>query len=194
MFAYCGNNPVARADSSGEFWHLVMGGVIGGAIGAVSSAVSGGNLADILIGATAGALGGVLAASGAGVVVQAIGNATISMVSNAASQANKIVNDPTGETEFDIGDMLFDGVVGLACGIAGGNGASYGNTKGINAATKQWFKRGFFDSNARSYYVKNACREGGEHVFDALLSSLDKTVIGAAITTGKNWLKNWGIV
>ena len=194
MFAYCSNNPVSRADNGGEIWHIVVGAVIGGIIGAVSSAVSGGDTIDILIGAAAGAAGGALAASGAGVVVQAIGSATISMASNAASQANHIIQDQTGETEFNVRDMLFDGAVGLVCGIAGGNGASYGNVKGINAATKQWFKKGFFDSNARKYYVKNACREGGDHVFDALLSSMDKNVVGATITTGKNLLRNWGIL
>ena len=192
MFAYCGNNPVSRADDSGEFWHLVIGGIIGGVIGAVSAAVSGGDVVDVLIGAAAGAGGGVLAASGAGVVVQALGSAAISMTSNALGQAKKMASGQ--QDEFNFGDMFFDGVVGLACGIAGGNGASYGNTKGINAATKQWFKKGFFDSNARKYYIKNACRAGGDHVFDALLDSMNKTVIGAAITTGKNVLISWGVL
>ena len=105
-----------------------------------------------------------------------------------------MISDPTGETTFNVGDMLFDGAVGLICGIAGGNGASYGNVGGINAATKQWFKKGFFNSSARKLYVKNACRAGGDHVFDALLSSMNINVIGAAITTGKNLLTNWGII
>jgi len=143
LFAYCDNDPVNRKDDGGQFWHLVVGGVIGGVIGAISSAVSGGNLTDVMIGATAGALGGVLAASGAGIVAQAVGSAAISMVSNAASQANHILKDETHETRFDVGDMLFDGVVGLACGLWGGNGASYGNSGGINAAGRQLFRRGF---------------------------------------------------
>lgn len=60
------------------------------------------------------------------------------------AQVNHIVQDETGATEFDIGDMLFDGTVGLACGTWGGNGASYGNSGCIMAAGKQLFKRGFF--------------------------------------------------
>lgn len=190
LFTYCGNNPVSRADSNGQFWHLVVGGVIGGIIGAISSAVSGGDATDIIIGALAGAAGGILAASGAGVIVQALGSAAISMASNAASQVHDIRQDTTGETEFDIGDMLFDGVVGLACGIWGGNGASYGNSGGINAAGKQLFKRGFFNSQARSYYAKVAHNMGGEYVFKPLLKSLGKSAVGAAVVIGKNLLVN----
>ena len=30
LFAYCGNNPISRADSNGFFWHIVAGAVVGG--------------------------------------------------------------------------------------------------------------------------------------------------------------------
>ncbi|MBE6960435.1 MAG: RHS repeat-associated core domain-containing protein [Ruminococcaceae bacterium] len=186
LFAYCGNNPVSRADSNGHFWHLVVGGVIGGIIGAISIAASGGDIVDVLIGAAAGAAGGVLTASGAGVVVQALGSTAISMASNAASQINHIVQDETGETEFDVGDMLFDGAIGLACGAWGGNGASNGNSGGITAAGKQLFKRGFFNPQARGYYAKVAHNMGGEYVFNPLLQSLGKSAVGSTIVTGKN--------
>ena len=190
MFAYCGNNPTSRKDDSGEFWHLVVGGVIGGIIGGVAAAVSGGDVVDVIIGATAGAVGGVLTASGAGVVAQALGSATISMASNAASQINHIVKDETGETKFDVGDMLFDGAVGLVCGAWGGNGASYGNSGGIMAAGKQLFKRGFFNPQARSYYAKVAHNMGGEYVFKPLLKSLGKSAVGSTVVTIKNMLVN----
>ena len=29
LYAYCGNNPVARSDDGGEAWHVVIGAVIG---------------------------------------------------------------------------------------------------------------------------------------------------------------------
>ena len=35
MFAYCGNNPVMRADDGGEIWHIVVGAVVGGATSAI---------------------------------------------------------------------------------------------------------------------------------------------------------------
>lgn len=189
LFAYCDNNPVMRTDDGGHFWHLVIGGIIGGLIGGISAAASGGDLGDIVIGALFGAAGGVLSASGAGVVVQAIGSAGIAMASNAATQIKDISNDKTGQKKFDVVDMLFDGAVGLATGYLGGNGASYGNTKGINASWKQLSKRGFFDKGARAYFEKTAHRAGGDYVKDALLHSMNYTKKGAAIITVKNWAK-----
>ena len=190
LFAYCDNNPVVRTDEDGEFWHLVVGGAIGGIIGAISSAASGGDVVDVLIGAVAGAAGGVLAASGAGIALQALGAAAISATSNAASQVNHRVKDESGETKFDVGDMLFDSAVGLVCGIWGGNGASYGNSGGIMAAGKQLFKRGFFNPQARSYYAKVAHNMGGEYVFKPLLKSLGKSALGSSVVTVKNILFN----
>ena len=190
LFAYCGNNPVIRADDGGEFWHIVVGAAIGGIIGAVSAAVSGGDAIDIAIGFLAGAGGGALAASGAGVFVQAVGSATIAMTSNAAQQANHIYISKKKES-FDVGDMLIDGAVGLACGAWGGNGASYGNSDGIMAAGKQLFKRGFFDPQARSYYAKTAHRLGGDYVFKPLLESLGKSSVGTTVVTIKNIVRSY---
>ena len=28
-YAYCGNNPITRADEGGEFWHIIVGAVVG---------------------------------------------------------------------------------------------------------------------------------------------------------------------
>ena len=185
LFAYCDNNPISRKDDGGEFWHLVVGAAIGGIIGAVSAAASGGDAIDMAIGSLAGAGGGALAASGAGVFVQAVGGAAIAMTSNAAQQANKMYISKKQES-FDVGDMLIDGAVGLVCGAWGGNGASYGNSGGIMAAGKQLFKRGFFNPQARSYYAKTAHRLGGDYVFKPLLESLGKSSVGTTAVTIKN--------
>lgn len=64
------------------------------------------------IGFLAGAGGGALAASGAGVFVQAVGGAAIAMTSNAAQQANKMYISKKQES-FDVGDMLCN----LACSL-----------------------------------------------------------------------------
>ena len=189
LFAYCGNNPITRADDGGEFWHIVVGAAIGGIIGAVSAAASGGDAIDIAIGFLAGAGGGALAASGAGVFVQAAGSAAIAMTSNAAQQANKMYISKKQES-FDVGDMLIDGAVGLVCGAWGGNGASYGNSDGIMAAGKQLFKRGFFNPQARCYYAKTAHRLGGDYVFKPLLESLGKSSVGITVVTIKNIVRS----
>ncbi len=114
LFAYCDNNPVNREDDGGQFWQLVIGGVIGGAIGAISAVASGGDWKDALIGGFCGVVSGVLAASGIGMIGQIVGGASIAMVSNAGQQINKIANGR--QDEFNYGSMIFDGVVGGICG------------------------------------------------------------------------------
>lgn len=66
LFAYCGNNPVNRADDGGEFWHIVAGAVVGGIIGAISSVVGQAasgqsiNWAEVGVSAASGALTGAI--------------------------------------------------------------------------------------------------------------------------------------
>ena len=78
------------------------------------------------------------------------------------------------------------GAVGLACGVWGGNGASYGNTAGINSAGKGLVRRGLFNSAAQSYYRKTAHRLGGDFVLKPLFESLGKSALGTAAVTVKN--------
>ena len=186
IFAYCNNEPIVRTDTNGQWGHLIIGGIVGGLIGLASAIVSGSSLEDTLISVAAGAVGGVLAASGAGVVAQAFGNAILSMGTNAVQQTIDIAQDETGTKQFHVGDMLFDGAVGLVCGIAGGNGASYGNTAGMKASWKQLMKRGLTNPKARKYYVKTAHRMGGDYVIDALMGSMKITAKGSAVVTVKN--------
>ena len=40
LFAYCGNNPVIRADSEGTFWHIVGGAVLGAVAGTVTKMIT----------------------------------------------------------------------------------------------------------------------------------------------------------
>ncbi|MDE6766864.1 MAG: hypothetical protein K2J35_01560, partial [Eubacterium sp.] len=173
MFAYCENNSVAREDEDGEFWHLVVGGVGGALIGGIAAAASGEDALGILIGIAAGAGSGLLAASGAGILVQILGGASISMASNALTQGKNIAFGKSNE--FDFWDMLFDGAVGGLCGLAGGKGASYGNTAGIKASGNQFINRVFLKNDVKSaysYYAKTAHRQGGDYVMTMLNKSL----------------------
>ena len=40
MFAYCGNNPVSRADDGGEWWNVVAGAVIGAAVNFIGAVIT----------------------------------------------------------------------------------------------------------------------------------------------------------
>ena len=79
LFAYCENNPVMRADSNGQFWHIVGGAVIGGLIGGISSivgqAISGNgiNWAEVGVSAASGALTGAITAACPGMGALATG-------------------------------------------------------------------------------------------------------------------------
>lgn len=139
LFAYCDNNPIMRADNSGEFWHIAIGaaigGLIGGAVKAVSNVIEGKNITDGLGTAVlAGAASGALASTGVGLVGMAAGNAAISMAENATNQviANK------GFNNFDVGDMVTDGVIGGVSGVIGGAGKG---TKHLTNLGKQTVKR-----------------------------------------------------
>ena len=177
MFTYCNNNPVNASDPTGEFWHIVAGAAIGAIIGAVTNLVTqvvdqlsdGKSIsewrisgADIAIAAGAGAISGGLAASGAMLGAQVLGNAVSSMASNAASQV--VANN--GFSNFNAGSMLIDGAIGAAAGLIGGPGAGnkgltkYGyNTvkrtanalthKGVRTAAREF-------SKAMAYFGKNA--------------------------------------
>lgn len=65
MFAYCGNHPVARVDSSGKFFFTVLGAIVGAISGAIDSLAMGGTPEEIATSAFAGAVSGAI--SGAGV-------------------------------------------------------------------------------------------------------------------------------
>ena len=128
-YAYCGNNPVIRADEDGEFWNFIVGAVIGAAIGVVSNGIA--NAIEgkpFFEGAgtalATGAASGLLASTGFGLVGQAVGNAVISGVSNAYSQLNSD-EYKSGEKEFDFLELGISTGIGAVSGLAGGKGAKY---------------------------------------------------------------------
>ena len=95
MFAYCGNNPVAREDMSGHFWNVVGGAVVGAFIGVVSQAISnfidGKSITDGLGKAVfTGALGGGLTAlcPGSSTLISVGMSAAESIISDAQKGEN----------------------------------------------------------------------------------------------------------
>lgn len=127
LFAYCGNNPVIRADSEGKFWHIIGGAVLGAVAGTVTkmitNVISGEKITSgLLTAGIAGAVSGGLAASGVGLAGQVIGNALIGAGNNAADQLIGMANG-TKTDGFDVTSMLLDGAIGAVAGFAGGAGA-----------------------------------------------------------------------
>lgn len=91
MFAYCGNNPVSRADNGGEFWSIVVGAAVGAVLAAASEfasqvinhVVTGESIdwGDVATSAAGGAVyGGVMAATGSNTAASLASTATTSVI------------------------------------------------------------------------------------------------------------------
>ena len=124
MFAYCLNNPLIYDDDLGGLGvlgTLLAGAAIGAVIGVmgtgISNLIAGENFFDgCVTAAISGAASGLLAATGAGVVVQTIGNAVISATSNAYQQSQS-------DKPFDWLEFGVETAAGALGGFLGGSGA-----------------------------------------------------------------------
>ena len=169
FFPYCDNNPVMRADSGGQFWHIVVGAmtgaIISGVVKAISNSIEGKSLTDgLAITMLAGAASGALTATGVGIAGIAAGNAAISMAESTASQ----VAENGGFNNFNVADMLIDGVIGGISGATGGHGTgskhmtrlgvqtlrrTFKSTGGIIAGFKTFLKSlVYYGKNTTKYY------------------------------------------
>lgn len=121
LFAYCGNNPVSRADSNGQFWNTVIGAVAGAIVGGISAALSKTDVtAGIVSGALSGAVSGAavdiaIATGGAGLVAFA----AVTLASGAGGAASSYVNqrmNGKSHDEVDWATVAIDGVWGAVGG------------------------------------------------------------------------------
>ena len=148
LYAYCDNNPIMRRDGDGEFWHILVGAAVGalvsGIVKVVENVVTGedwnkGLAKEMLTGAASGAL----AATGASVAVMAVGSAAISMAGNVADQIER----NNGIENFDMGEMVYKGVVGGILGAVGGPGKGTKNLmrqgiKSVTSTAKEFANKG----------------------------------------------------
>ena len=142
LFAYCDNNPVIRTDDGGEFWHFIVGAVVGGLVNGISTAISGGSIKDVIISAAGGAISGALSASGIGVLGQVIGNAAISAVSNIATQVSEY---HSGRRQtFSEKELIVDTVWGGVSGLISGSGVTkdFGQKHMVNLGKQTLSKTG----------------------------------------------------
>ena len=157
LFTYCDNNPILRKDEEGKFWHIVVGGIIGAVISTAVQIVT--NLTDgdensKWYDGTGGAL--ITGAISGGLSVSGIGLGA-SIASNAALNAvNSAVYDLVAGDGINISDVLIDGCIGAASGLAGG--AGMGKTVKLRHLnrnlTKKLFSRSWNTfSKGIKYYV-----------------------------------------
>ena len=118
MYAYCGNNPVNRADDEGQFWHIVVGAVIGGGFELAGQLLSGKSISEVnwtKVG-VATVAGGVTAAIGP------IAGAAVSGTTNVIMDAidGKRGNELIGSFVIGAGASLIGSGVGKIVEKAGG--------------------------------------------------------------------------
>ena len=95
LYAYCGNNPVARSDDGGEAWNIVIGAVVGAVVNAVTTAVDSykttGSIDwhNVGVSALVGAVSGGAAATGLGPIAQATISAVASGLGTAATDLHE---------------------------------------------------------------------------------------------------------
>ena len=133
LYAYCDNNPLVRVDDEGDFWHIVVGAVVGAAIGAISEATAGGDWRTILVSTAAGALSGGLACTGLGVGALVAANVAISAGESFINQTIK-----KGVKNVNYAEVALDGVIGGVNAALGGKGSG---TKHLNNLGKRTTKR-----------------------------------------------------
>lgn len=136
MFAYCGNNPTIRIDSSGQFFNTICGAIVGAIIsaatrqenesmgeaivrGMVTGAVAGAGL-DICV-ATGGAAAGLLIAGSLGA---------------SAAMADTAWEAHNNGKKASVGDIFLSGVVGGGLNVLfGAAGREFSNAVGRSVKT-----------------------------------------------------------
>ena len=114
-YAYCGSNPVIRADSGGDVWHIVAGALIGTVTGVAVELISSVSTEkeidprQLIVSGLFGALSGALSATGMGAVAHVVTNAVISGAESVVSQGIE-----NGFKNIDYGEVSFDAAVGGA--------------------------------------------------------------------------------
>lgn len=159
MFAYCGNNPVDRVDDDGEFWHLIVGAVVGIATQYVSDVVSslaeGKSLGEALKPTSSWADYGSAAVSGA-LSASGIGVAGSIAANTALGGATYLTNCAISGEEVNGADFLMTTAIGGISGAIGGSGANGKKLRGVYSTAKDVLKTTVSPKKQAMYAAKQA--------------------------------------
>jgi RHS repeat-associated protein len=148
LYSYCGNSPTGRIDPDGQFWHLIIGAVVG----AVSAALNGGDGDDILKGALLGAISAGVGSAVSRAVSGVFGNSAFGTIMSGAAAGGLtggIMSTVTG------GDFWN----GFGTGFLTGAVAVYLNIQLHDFANKGWFCSGI--TRGSIGFVNSAVAGGG---------------------------------
>ena len=157
MFAYCGNNPVARADNGGESWFIVAGAVFGAVVGAATQIIANvatGNKENVFEGVLGAALGGATY----NVVSMTTGNLALASIAGSAveSTTNEVASYVTGKKKLT-SDNIANSVANVAVNTAS-SAVAAGITGNISSKIVKinsgWFKPSKFTSSFTGKYAR----------------------------------------
>jgi len=148
MFAYCGNNPVSRADTGGNAWWIPVNAIVGGIVGVLSRVVSnvaageklssgviGAFVGGAVYGAVAATTGSLQAASYAGAAAESITNEVVSYTVlsnfNGFKKKDLTINNVVDSMVTVTTDTVVNGSI---------NGVTGGIANKIVPTNKGWFK------------------------------------------------------
>ena len=150
LFTYCGNNPITRADSTGQGWWIVAGAIIGGIVGGVTQAISnvstgkkwndgiiGAVVGGAVYGAIASATGNVWAAGFASAAAESLTNEVTSYIPtvskyNGQTTTKKVTKkNVINSTKKVVSDTAVNGVTSAITGTVAGK---------IVPTNNGWFK------------------------------------------------------
>ncbi len=124
LYAYCDNNPVMRGDDGGEFWNILVGAIIGVVSQAISDVVTSVVEGEVSISHwsnyVGAAVGGAVAAAipGGGVLADAVGAATTTIVSSVAYNVESAIS---GRSDYySVEEIFYSTVNNTICATAGG--------------------------------------------------------------------------
>jgi YD repeat-containing protein len=165
MYAYCGNNPVARSDDGGEFWHIVAGAAISAGFELAGQLISnGGNIKNVdwlkvgksaAIGAVTSAIGLGVGALASKVTTNAVAQTAIRI---AGEGVNNVISDALSGDINSFDDAKESFINGTVSGAVG---------EGLSFAVKK-IRLGIFNSKnsaSKKYTLTN--KETGDLIMTA---------------------------
>ena len=197
MFAYCGNNPVSRADDGGEFWNVVIGAVIGGAVSAVTTAVQSYqengevNWAKTVISGAVGAISGGIAATGLSALAQAGYTMAAAASGDILTQAVDVI---TAGTTYDPMKTIHNTFLAGGCSLLG-SGLGYITSYGHSALGAELLEKGA--DKATQAIVRNSIgKSSAKLAQQAQMLFKQGSVqqnIGRGISSVTGTLLTWGV-
>ena len=127
-YSYCLNNPLKYTDPSGEFWHIIIGAVVGGVINVATHWKDINNIwegiGSFALGAGAGAATAATGGATSGFFASAAGAATIAAGTGAVTAAgNSVISQGNGtlnslKNDVKLKYIGIDAAIGLTSGLA----------------------------------------------------------------------------